>query len=120
MLRDVVSRCRPTRVAAVEPDSRFIPALRTAVPGAEIGPFLERCESWRQRHAREPSLLLVLGRLCAIAGLWGKAQAYLEQSIEVRQDARAHVELARVFEGTGRAGDAARHYRMAALLPAGG
>lgn len=91
-----------------------------AVPGAEIGPFLERCESWRQRHAREPSLLLVLGRLCAIAGLWGKAQAYLEQSIEVRQDARAHVELARVFEGTGRAGDAARHYRMAALLPAGG
>lgn len=36
MLGDVVTICRPTSVAAVEPDSRFIPALRAAVPGAEI------------------------------------------------------------------------------------
>ena len=36
MLGDVVTICRPTNVAAVEPDSRFIPALRAAVPGAEI------------------------------------------------------------------------------------
>ncbi len=36
MLGDVITICRPTSVAAVEPDSRFIPTLRTAVPGAEI------------------------------------------------------------------------------------
>jgi SAM-dependent methyltransferase len=36
MLGDVVTICRPTNVAAVEPDSRFIPALRAAVPGAEV------------------------------------------------------------------------------------
>ena len=36
MLGDVVTICRPTSVAAVEPDSRFIPALRAAVPRAEI------------------------------------------------------------------------------------
>lgn len=36
MLRDVVAICRPKRVAAVEPDSRFIPALRAAVPRAEV------------------------------------------------------------------------------------
>lgn len=36
MLGDVITICRPTNVAAVEPDSRFIPALRAAVPRAEV------------------------------------------------------------------------------------
>ncbi|MEY3479507.1 MAG: hypothetical protein RIQ71_282 [Verrucomicrobiota bacterium] len=36
MLSDVVAICQPASVAAVEPDPRFIPALRAAVPGAEI------------------------------------------------------------------------------------
>ena len=81
---------------------------------AGIGPFLERCEAWRAVHPREPSLLLALGRLCAVAGLWGKAQEYLELAIALRPEGRAHVELARVFEASGRSADANRHFRLAA------
>jgi HemY protein len=87
-----------------------------ADPEAAIGPFLERCEVWRVRHPSEPSLLLALGRLCAVAGLWGKAQEYLELAIALRPEGRAHVELARVFEASGRTVDANRHYRLAATL----
>ena len=85
---------------------------------AGIGPFLERCEAWRVSNPREPSLLLALGRLCAVAGLWGKAQEYLELAIALRPDGRAHVELARVFEASGRTADANRHFRLAATLSA--
>jgi len=87
-----------------------------AIPEAEIAPFLERCEAWRVLHPREPSLLLALGRLCAMAALWGKAQEYLELAIAAGPDWRAHIELARVFESTGRVADAGRHYRLAALI----
>jgi len=34
-------------------------------------------------HARDPALLLTLGRLARRNGLWGKARSYLESSIEV-------------------------------------
>jgi len=95
--------------------SLYADCART-VPEAEIGPFLERCEVWRVRHPREPSLLLALGRLCAVAGLWGKAQEYLELAIALRPEGRAHVELAHVFDVTGRGVDANRHYRLAATL----
>lgn len=87
-----------------------------ALSDAGIGPFLERCEAWRVRHPREPSLLLALGRLCAVAGLWGKAQEYLELAIALRPEGRAHVELARVFDASGRTDDANRHFRLAATL----
>jgi HemY protein len=88
----------------------------SGIPEAGIGPFLERCEAWRVRHPREPSLLLALGRLCAVAGLWGKAQEYLELAIALGPGGQAHVELARVFDATGRSVDANRHYRLAATL----
>ena len=88
----------------------------SALSGAGIGPFLERCEAWRVRQPREPSLLLALGRLCAVAGLWGKAQEYLELAIALRPGGQAHVELARVFEASGQTVEANRHYRLAAML----
>jgi HemY protein len=64
--------------------------------------------------------MLALGRLCACAGLWGKAQEYREHAIALRADGHGHVELARVFEATGRTAEAGRHYRAAALLGFGG
>jgi HemY protein len=51
-----------------------------------------------------------------MAALWGKAQEYLELAIAAGPDWRAHIELARVFESTGRVADAGRHYRLAALI----
>jgi HemY protein len=79
---------------------------------------LERMERWRLRYPREPGLLLALGLQCAAAGLWGKAQEYLELSIAQRPCRRAHVELARVFEAASRESEAARQYRLAALAQA--
>ncbi len=75
---------------------------------------IERAEAWRSRHPREPGVLLTLGRLCSREELWGKAREYLEQSISVRPNRDAYVELARMFDATGRADDANRCYRLAA------
>ena len=75
---------------------------------------LERCEAWRARYPREPGLLYVLGRICAAMALWGKAQESLELSLALRPLARVHVELARVFDASGRIDEANRHFRMAA------
>jgi HemY protein len=76
---------------------------------------LERAEAWRARYGREAGLMLCLGRLCAAGGLWGKAREYLESSIAMRATRRAYRELGAVFDATGRAEDANRSYRLAAL-----
>ena len=87
---------------------------------AEMAPLLERGEAWRVRHPREPGLLLTLGRLCAIAGLWGKAREYLELSDRGAAFARGPCRAcARVFDVTGRGEDANRHFRLAATLQFG-
>ena len=91
-------------------------AACAAAPGDEGGVRLqiERAEAWRTRYPREAGLLLTLGRLCASQALWGKAREYLEQSIAVMPGRAAYVELARMFDATGRADDANRCYRLAA------
>jgi HemY protein len=93
---------------------RLYVACATDATGARAQ--IERAEAWRLRHPREPGVLLTLGRLCAREELWGKAREYLEQSISVRPTRDAYVELARMFDATGRADDANRCYRLAAGL----
>jgi len=75
---------------------------------------IERAEAWRMRYPREAGVLLALGRLCAAQQLWGKAREYLEQGITITPSREAYVELARMFDATGRAEDANRCYRLAA------
>jgi len=75
---------------------------------------IERAEAWRTRYTREAGLLLALGRLCAGQQLWGKAREYLEQSIAVQSSGAAYIELARMFDATGRTDEANRCYRLAA------
>jgi HemY protein len=77
---------------------------------------LERAEKWLAGHADDPRLLVTLGRLCAQAGLWGKARDYLEASLSFEKSRGAHLELARLAERDGRAADAQRHFRSAAEL----
>jgi SAM-dependent methyltransferase len=36
MLSEIAAVCRPKSLAAIEPDSRFLPALRVAAPNAEV------------------------------------------------------------------------------------
>ena len=64
-------------------------------------------------------LLWVLGVLCVECQLWGKAQAYLEESLGLRRTRAAHVALARLFDATDREADANRQYRLAAEVQDG-
>ena len=74
---------------------------------------LQHAERWLLSHPNDASLLLTLGRLCLQQEIWGKAQSYLEASLSTRPSHAAHLELARLFDRTGRAEEADRHYRAA-------
>ena len=78
---------------------------------------IERAERWLSDHAEDPQLLAALGRLCAAADLWGKAQRYLEAALSFEQSRAAHLELAQLLERLGRPADAQRHVRSAAEMP---
>jgi len=78
---------------------------------------IERAERWLREHAEDPQLLATLGRLCAAAELWGKAQNYLEASLSFAPSRAAHLELARLAEREGRPSEAQKHFRRAGELP---
>jgi len=81
--------------------------------GADVKKQLTQAEKWLKEHPQDPVLLLVLGRLCAHEELWGKAQSYLEASLSVEATHSTHLELARLFEQTGRHEEATAQYRQA-------
>ena len=79
---------------------------------------LGRAEAWLQKHPREATLLVVLGRLCMQQQLWGKAQSYLDASLSVAPSREAYLALAALADELDRPDDANRHYRAAAQLSA--
>jgi len=91
-------------------------ALYSECAGDGVTQQLERAESWLRSRPRDAVLLLVLGRLCAQQGLWGKAQSYLEASLSIEPTYSAHLELARLHESTGKPEAAAAQYREALSL----
>jgi HemY protein len=97
---------------ASEWDSTLV-AYYSECLGARVNKQLEQAEKWLKEHPRDPVLLLVLGRLCVHEELWGKAQSYLEASLSVQPTHSAHLELARLFERTGKAEQATAQYRQA-------
>ncbi len=94
-----------------------LPALDAAGLEREAVARLERAERWLGARSQDPQLLATLGRLCAQAGLWGKARDYFEASLSFGGARAAHLELARLAERDGRAADAHEHFRLAAELP---
>jgi HemY protein len=94
-----------------------LPALEPAELEREARSRLERAERWLAANSEDPQLLAALGRLCAQAGLWGKARDYLEASVSFASSRAAHLELARLAERDGRSLDAQKHFRLAAELP---
>jgi HemY protein len=78
---------------------------------------IEQGERWLLEHERDPDLLAMLGRLCAHAGLWGKAKSFLEASLSFEETRAARLQLARLEEQLGKLPEAQRHYRRAAELP---
>lgn len=76
---------------------------------------LMRAERWRTRHGDHPELLLTLARLCVEESLWGKAEEFLLAALRQRETPEAHLAIAQLYETLGRNGEAAVHYRNAAL-----
>jgi HemY protein len=75
---------------------------------------LARGEGWLRAHPKDAGLLHALGRLCLSAQLWGKAQSYLEASLNLAPTVETHLALAGLFERLDRAPEAQAHYRAAA------
>jgi HemY protein len=81
--------------------------------GSNVKKQLERAEVWLVEHPEDPILLLVLGKLCAHQELWGKGQSYLDASLSIDSRHSTHLELARLFERTGKPEEATAQYRKA-------
>ena len=79
-------------------------------------PQIERAEKWLRAHARDPALLLALGKLCMRQGLWGKAQSYIEASLALEPTHDGHMTLAALMERIGKHQEAIQHFRRSAEL----
>ena len=91
-------------------------ALYGDAAGPEALPQIERAEKWLRQHARDPALLLALGKLCMRQGLWGKAQSYIEASLALEPTHDGHMTLAALMEQLGKPQEAVQHFRRSAEL----
>ena len=89
------------------------------VEAADPNKQLAVAESCLQSHARDPVLLLSLGRICKRNKLWGKARDYLQESIEVKPNPEAYYEFAQLHEQDGNKDEAAICYEKGLELAAG-
>ncbi len=78
--------------------------------------LLERAENWLAKHNQDAVLLLVLGKLCSKAQLWGKAQTYLEASLAIENSYSAHLSLGEMLGKLGRSSEANAHLAAALRL----
>lgn len=86
-------------------------ALYADCAGGDATRQIERAERWLAHHPQDAALLLMLGRLCARQGLWGKAQSFAEASLSLEPTCTAHLLLADLHEKADRPEAAQRHYR---------
>jgi HemY protein len=93
-----------------------LPHMEPAARVAEARVRIERAERWLLEHEGDAQLLAALGRLCAHAELWGKAQSYLETSLSFGETSATHLALARLLDRLERGAEAQPHYRRAAEL----
>jgi HemY protein len=91
-------------------------ALYGEAAGTNALPQIERAEKWLPGHARDPALLLALGKLCMRQELWGKAQSYIEASLALEPTHDGHMTLAALMERIGKPQEAVLHFRRSAEL----
>jgi HemY protein len=96
--------------------SSSLVALYGDAAGSDALPQIERAEKWLRVHARDPALLLALGKLCMRQGLWGKAQSYIEASLALEPTHDGHMTLAALMEQLGKPQEAVAHFRRSAEL----
>ena len=103
--------------AALESEwSAALVALYGEAAGEDTLPQIQRAEKWLRDHARDPALLLALGKLCMKRELWGKAQSYIEASLALEPTHDGHMTLAALMERIGKPQEAVRHFRRSAEL----
>lgn len=85
--------------------------LYAECPEGDAARQIQRAESWLRDHPDDAVLLLTLGRLCTHAGLWGKAQSYMEASLSVEPTFSAYLALAELNERLDRPEAARDAYR---------
>jgi HemY protein len=101
------------RLLDMEWDSGLVRLYAHCADGDAVA-CLARAEGWLRSQPRDAGLLYALGRLCVDAQLWGKAQSYLEASLNLAPTVETHLALAGLFERLDRADEAQAHYRAAA------
>lgn len=76
-------------------------------------------EGLLKSHARDPVLLLTIGRLCMRNSLWGKAKSSFEECLEIQQGPEVYQELATLLEQQGDHATAAEYYQKGLSLATG-
>jgi len=83
---------------------------------SDIEQRLSTAEAWQTQVQDSAALKLTLGRLCRRLELWGKAQDYLQASLNLQQSKHAHAEMARLQHDLGHIDAAIEHYRLASVF----
>lgn len=68
------------------------------------------------KHNKSSAVSLCLGKICMSKKLWGKAQTYIQESINIKPSRDAYVALGLLFEQEHKASEALKAYRAGALM----
>lgn len=86
------------------------------LPLNDIAKSLKQAEQWQEHAKNSAALQLTLGRLCVGLELWGKAEDYLNASIQLQASKEAHAEMARLQYKMGQIEQAIANYRLASVF----
>ncbi len=70
-------------------------------------------EKWLKKSPENAELLKILGKLCLDYKLWGKAQSYLQKSLELNPEPETYKLMAQYFEAVGETDNALQAYKQA-------
>ena len=116
---DREASCRIIEAVLEQEWSSRLGAQYARIEGVAPRDRLARAEQWRARYPTESELLLLLGELCLLEKLWGKAREYLMQALRFAPgSAPIHGALARLHEALGESTQAAEHWRSSAMASA--
>lgn len=74
--------------------------------------LLNTTEHWLKQHPHNAVLMLTIGKICMHAKMRGKAQQYLEKSLEIKPTAAACLYLARLHEEAGELDKSQGYYKQ--------
>lgn len=94
--------------------------LYSRIESADPIKQLDFAEKFLEAHPRDSALLLAVGRLSLRCDLWGKAKAYLKQSIEAEPQPEAYRELADLLHQRGEHNEASHYYQKGLIVATGG